>query len=261
LSQKVNTAGVSFLLFINSTLNLKINTIYIVVSAALLMLFSARAFAQQCSQAEVEYLAANADQLADISQSCAFDCVLDQDQNACLLSCLAEQIPVSEGCLSCSVNQINCVLDNCALACLFPNSQACEDCIAENCLPDYFVCIGDEDVDGFTVEGGDCNNQNADINPGEPDTEGDGIDQNCDGSDGIATEIADFEESPFTIYKSNGDLFIKSRNSGKLNIYNLNGTLLNSFWIKSDEWNELPFNPVLILYTFSGTHFYRSGKL
>lgn len=50
----------------------------------------------------------------------------------------------------------------------------------------------DKDKDGFGVcvgggyAGGqqDCDDNNADIHPGAKDTEGDGIDQNCDNADG-----------------------------------------------------------------------------
>jgi hypothetical protein len=39
-------------------------------------------------------------------------------------------------------------------------------------------------VDGFTVEGGDCNNSNPAISPNALDATIDGVDQNCDGVDG-----------------------------------------------------------------------------
>ena len=205
--------------------------------------------AQQCSQAEVEYLAANAELLADISQSCAFDCVLAQNQNECLLLCLSEQIPVSEGCLSCSVNQINCVLDNCAVPCLFPNSQACEDCISGSCLPDYFVCIGDDDIDGYTVEGGDCNILDDEINPSANDLEGDGIDQNCDGVDGIVVSVEDLSELEFRIYRKDNLLIIKSEISGNLSVFNAQGVLVFDGDIEGDE--------VIMREDYDGMLFYK----
>lgn len=144
-------------------------------------------FAQNCSQEEVEYLAQNADLVQELSQSCAFDCILASDQEQCVIECMAAELEVSKGCLQCNAYQVACVLDNCAAACIFPNSQACLNCIEQNCLPDYFVCIGDDDMDGFTEAGGDCNNQDPGINPAAVEVPNDGVDQDCDGNDLITT--------------------------------------------------------------------------
>jgi RHS repeat-associated protein len=43
----------------------------------------------------------------------------------------------------------------------------------------------DLDGDGYTGDGGDCNDSDAAINPGAIDVPGDGIDQNCNGADSI----------------------------------------------------------------------------
>lgn len=42
----------------------------------------------------------------------------------------------------------------------------------------------DDDGDGFSDNQGDCNDNDSSIHPGASDSEGDGIDQNCDGVDG-----------------------------------------------------------------------------
>ena len=44
----------------------------------------------------------------------------------------------------------------------------------------------DLDGDGFTGNQGDCNDSDASINPGAVDSPGDGIDQNCNGTDSVA---------------------------------------------------------------------------
>ena len=47
--------------------------------------------------------------------------------------------------------------------------------------------LADSDGDGYTT-GQDCNDNNPAVNPGQAvDTVGDGVDSNCDGQDGIAT--------------------------------------------------------------------------
>ncbi|RMF85416.1 MAG: PASTA domain-containing protein, partial [Nitrospirae bacterium] len=45
----------------------------------------------------------------------------------------------------------------------------------------------DGDGDGYTPNQGDCNDADAAIHPGAPDPPGDGVDQNCDGADGVLT--------------------------------------------------------------------------
>ena len=44
----------------------------------------------------------------------------------------------------------------------------------------------DVDNDGYCVMDGDCDDSDFNISPAAPDMLGDGIDQNCDGVDGIA---------------------------------------------------------------------------
>jgi hypothetical protein len=48
---------------------------------------------------------------------------------------------------------------------------------------DYGVPDTDEDADGYGVYSGDCDDTNAAVYPGAPETPGDGVDSNCDGND------------------------------------------------------------------------------
>lgn len=45
--------------------------------------------------------------------------------------------------------------------------------------------LSDQDNDGVTSEDGDCDDNDASVYPGADDSAGDGIDQNCDGTDGV----------------------------------------------------------------------------
>lgn len=56
----------------------------------------------------------------------------------------------------------------------------------------------DDDGDGFTETGGDCNDNDAAIHPGAPDPPGDGIDQDCDGFDG-SEPVAEVVVEPATL--------------------------------------------------------------
>ncbi len=46
---------------------------------------------------------------------------------------------------------------------------------------DEGTAYADDDGDGFSELGGDCDDDNPARNPGLPELEGDGIDNNCDG--------------------------------------------------------------------------------
>jgi len=61
------------------------------------------------------------------------------------------------------------------------------------------ACYGapfiDNDHDGFDGNYEDCNDNDAATHPGAPDSKGDGVDQNCDGVDGIAPDAGPDGES------------------------------------------------------------------
>jgi len=222
------------------------------VSSCLLIFFgtSLSLSAQNCSQEELEYLAANADLVQSLSQDCAFDCVLSSNQDQCIIECLATQLDVSNACLSCNSAQVACVLDNCALVCIFPNSQACLNCIQSNCMPDYFSCIGDTDMDGFTVSGGDCNDFDASINPNAIEIEGDEIDQNCDGLDFTVS----IEESWLSGVQLYPNRIVLTEQVEKIEFYSVSGALIFEQSIEEAQELMLNFNQslVIMLLRFKG---------
>lgn len=59
---------------------------------------------------------------------------------------------------------------------------------------------GDWDEDGYTGEDGDCANEDETMNPGAADSAGDGVDQNCDGLDGV-----DADDDGFASIASGGE--------------------------------------------------------
>ena len=68
----------------------------------------------------------------------------------------------------------------------FPGNVDPEDGVDNNC--NGFVDEGgdnfDDDWDGYTEYGGDCDDYDGTVNPGAPDLTVDGVDDDCDGTDG-----------------------------------------------------------------------------
>ena len=58
--------------------------------------------------------------------------------------------------------------------------------------------VSDNDGDGFTVAQGDCNDDSANQYPGASDVCGDGIDQDCSGSDAVCVEDIDNDGDGYT---------------------------------------------------------------
>jgi hypothetical protein len=94
------------------------------------------------------------------------------------------------------VGECRCPHCGAAHACARPKRTAAAAALglvllAEGCMfvgePKYGVVMtdtgGDEDHDGWTVDDGDCDDEDATVFPGAPETADDGVDSNCDGDD------------------------------------------------------------------------------
>ena len=92
--------------------------------------------------------------------------------------------------------------------------------------------LEDADNDGFTVEDGDCDDNDADINPDAEDIPGDGIDQDCEGGDAVldAIEIGidDLEEGDLVITEIMKDPAAVAQEVGEwFEIYNATNTIID----------------------------------
>jgi len=81
------------------------------------------------------------------------------------------------------LNLIFLLLSLCIVDSSFADEKEVEDFPWENFYPAFIKKSIDEDKDGFTKELGDCNDSDPSINPKATETCGDGIDQDCNGSD------------------------------------------------------------------------------
>jgi len=82
-----------------------------------------------------------------------------------------------------------------------------------------FVACGpaDEDEDGFTVDD-DCDDTNADINPGATDLPRDGVDSDCDGEDPPHEFEGDWNLVSVTMDAGDGDNLAEATVSGSMTI-------------------------------------------
>jgi len=196
-----------------------------------------------CTQAEVDVLTADPAGAVEIATDCFTSCLISLDQEACMAECLGEAYPdASDECLSCGVNQVDCVTANCVLACLNPNSAACQECVFNNCSQGFLICIGDPDGDGYTEDGGDCDNEDTLINPAAYDVPNDGIDQDCDGEDTIVGIAENEKKQDAEIqYLPNLGYRIKlPQGTARFEVYDLTGRLIQGPELINQGENTIP---------------------
>ncbi|HKJ05594.1 MAG TPA: MopE-related protein, partial [Geopsychrobacteraceae bacterium] len=113
---------------------------------------------------------------------------IDQDCSGADLECPIDPNTVDDDADGYTENQGDC---NDAEASINPGAtDICGDGIDQDCSGSDLACpidpnTVDDDADGYTENQGDCNDTDATVNPGATDVCGDGIDQDCSGSDAV----------------------------------------------------------------------------
>ena len=81
--------------------------------------------------------------VTDAAQGCGLGCLGDADPGACAGDCVATETGLSNGCAGCYGGVVVCSITNCLAPCAAdPDSRACGDCQAANCIDDFNACTG-----------------------------------------------------------------------------------------------------------------------
>lgn len=170
---------------------------------ALLIAAPASLFSQgNCTQEDLLYIGANNEFVQQVTSDCGQQCLFADDPEACFDACMSAQVPLTDDCIGCFSDQVDCVTSQCFFPCVFGSEAQCAACVQANCLEAFNECAGvvDNDGDGFTTLE-DCDDNNPLVYPGAPGTN-EGIDNNCDGI------IDETECLLFTFYEdADGDGF------------------------------------------------------
>jgi cysteine-rich repeat protein len=93
--------------------------------------------------------------VTDAAQSCGLGCLGDADPGACAGACVATETGLSNGCAGCYAGVVVCSITNCLAPCAAdPDSRACGDCQAANCIDEFNACTGTDSTGSGTADTG-----------------------------------------------------------------------------------------------------------
>jgi hypothetical protein len=181
---------------------------------------------------------------------------IDQDCNGSDLTCPEDIDNDSDGYTE---NQGDCN-DNDAT--IYPGAiEICGDGIDQDCNGSDLACLPDpadvdDDGDTYTENEGDFNDSDASVYPGAIEICGDGIDQDCDGSDlectldeeqGFVFETGDVEVEEYWVFVAFTKIYVNpvvvarsaSLNGGDPGVVRVRNVSPNGFEVRFQEWDYL----------------------
>jgi cysteine-rich repeat protein len=94
--------------------------------------------------------------VTDAAQGCGLGCLGDADPGACAGACVAEETGLSNECAGCYAGVVVCSITNCLAPCAAdPDSRACSECQAANCIDDFRACTGTDSTGSGSGSGTD----------------------------------------------------------------------------------------------------------